>query len=274
MDKYHSDNEYLRAVRADAASLLGLEDPPSQDQNSAAAGDVGIFTLVIEAAPDAPWGYHYRGSAHAALGQWDQAADDFSKAFALGRNHVWLWYESALVSLARSDKHEYQKTCMEMLDHFAEAPDTNLGYWIAWTCTLAPDAVPDFSRPMAFAENAVASDPKNCDYLNTHGGLLYRAGRFDEAAERLSEAEAAYQTTPNPRSSVVYCWLFLAMTRQRLGQTDEAREWLARAVQRMDQSMPELLKNPDFHGVWNRILTLQLLRREAEQLLGAKGDEG
>ena len=48
----------------------------------------------------------------------------------------------------------------------------------------------------------------------------------------------------------------------------EAREWLAKAVKRAAEEMREKL-------VWNRRLTLKLLRQETELLIGkARGSKG
>src|SRR4029453_12955307 len=90
---------------------------------------------------------------------------------------------------------------------------------------------------------------------------------FDEAAKRLAEAETAYQAAPNASGSIIYSWLFLAMTQHRLGDAESAREWLAKAAERIEQTGHG--KSHDVGtGAWNRKLTLQLLHREAEELLG------
>jgi len=118
-----------------------------------------------------------------------------------------------------------------------------------------------------YGEKIVASDPKNGAYLNTLGAVLYRAGRFDEAAERLAEAETAYQATPDPSGSIIYSWLFLAMTHHHLGHTEPAREWLAKAAERIEQTGHGESRDAGT-GAWNRKLAILLLRREAEKLLG------
>jgi hypothetical protein len=55
------------------------------------------------------------------------------------------------------------------------------------------------------------------------------------------------------------------MTQQRLGHAELAQEWLAKAVREIDQPSPEKAK---INQVWSRRLTLGLLRREAEALVG------
>ena len=97
--------------------------------------------------------------------------------------------------------------------------------------------------------------------------MLCRAGRFKEAAQRLAEAEAVFQQSSSTRSSIVYDWLFQAMTQHRLGNTEEAASWLKKAVQEMDE--PKTAQDPA-NIPWNRKLTLKLLRREAEELLSKK----
>ena len=87
-----------------------------------------------------------------------------------------------------------------------------------------------------------------------------------KAYTQLTEAEAAFKQTPSTPSSIVYNWLFQAMAHHRLGHTAEAASWLEKAVQAIDQPSPETAQDPDTKS-WNRRLTLQLLRREAEELM-------
>ena len=65
----------------------------------------------------------------------------------------------------------------------------------------------------------------------------------------------------------------------RLGHVREARQWLDKAVQAMDQAEKPTtpIAQPSESAsaaigplLWNRLLTLQLLRREAEALVRAK----
>jgi hypothetical protein len=75
-----------------------------------------------------------------------------------------------------------------------------------------------------------------------------------------------------------YSWFFLAMAHHRLGHAPEARQWLDKAIQATDRTLgasPAPAQPPpgdsDPAGVtppaWNRRLTLDLLRREAVELL-------
>jgi hypothetical protein len=66
---------------------------------------------------------------------------------------------------------------------------------------------------------------------------------------------------------IAYPWLFLAMAEARRGHTQQAREWLAKAVREIEQPPAERAKEPGADH-WTRRLTLRLFRGEAEALLG------
>jgi tetratricopeptide (TPR) repeat protein len=123
--------------------------------------------------------------------------------------------------------------------------------------------VKDLHQPVQIAERAVGVDPKNISHTFALGATLYRAGRFAEAIKRLNEANAAVERGEggNPGISPAYTWFFLAMANYRLGQAEEARQWLDKAVKQMEQDT----QNKD--TFWNRRLTLHLFHREAEDLL-------
>src|SRR5262249_15208589 len=103
--------------------------------------------------------------------------------------------------------------------------------------------------------------------LNTHGAALYRAGRFDAAVRRLEEAVAA----PG-NSGAAWDWLFLAMAHQRQGHGDEARRCLEKAVRWIDQAEAATTRDrpPRTPLGWQQRLELQILRREAEELVMGK----
>jgi hypothetical protein len=94
---------------------------------------------------------------------------------------------------------------------------------------------------------------QNADVHQALPAALYRAGRWHEAIAPLRANIA------NPGSSPVYADYFLAMANWRLGRQEEARAHLRAAGLQSDR---ELAASPP--PPWNRRLTLQLLRREAE----------
>ncbi len=103
-------------------------------------------------------------------------------------------------------------------------------------------------------------------------GALYRDGRWEEAQATLTKAIHAYDSFPGKRrGTVINARLLLAMATHRIGQVEQARKWLTTAVEHLD-SLPSASQS-DYGGMsWDRRLTTQLLRQEAEQLL--KDDAG
>ena len=67
--------------------------------------------------------------------------------------------------------------------------------------------------------DAVEAEPESNVYLKTLGGILYRAGRLEEAARRLAEANDLIEE-PDSRSASTpaYTWYLLAMVHHELAE--------------------------------------------------------
>jgi tetratricopeptide (TPR) repeat protein len=306
MEKNAATDEELRRFRAEAAALLGVPDAVSP----AAPPDEGdLDTLILAAYPEAAWvhlgrGQVYegqgesenaraeyrraldlsaraldqkpgswgawarRGSAHAALAQWDKASGDFDKAVALGAGPA-VRYLLALTRVAANDRAGYRQACAGMLERFGtnDADDADLALW---GCVLAPEAVADSAALLLWAREVAAGEPKSFVRLTALGAALYRAGRPEEAVQRLNEANASYQPADERRIARAYTWCFLALAHHRLGHAEEARQWLDRMVRHTEHGREK--EGSGAVAPWNRRLTLQLLRREAEELLKVQND--
>jgi tetratricopeptide (TPR) repeat protein len=227
------------------------------------------YTQAIALRPPQPWPWVRRGQLYAELGQWDKAVADSAKAVELAPDEADGRYLYALVRLGAADTKGYRGICTSILERFGKTEDADAAYWVAWSCVLVPDAVAQPALLVPLAEKGVAKAPTNYDYQNALGAALYRADRFEEAVKRLNEAAAAYKPDSGFRQPIAYNWFFLAMAHHRLGHSDEAQKWLDKAVQWTDQAGQEKEKDPAIKVPmpWNRRLTLQLLRREAETLI-------
>jgi tetratricopeptide (TPR) repeat protein len=213
--------------------------------------------------------WSYRFATHVELRQWDKAAAVLERAVQREPNGVEHHYRLALGRVGAGDLSGYRSTFGAMLKQFGQSDEPEVGFWTAWTCVLAPGAVDDWKVPLWLAEQANRRDPKNpLNYSLTFGAVLYRAGRIEEAIQQLEKDAKTFELAgaKNLKSSPAYTWFFLAMAHHRLGHVEEARRWLDKAIKWMDQE----IQNPsnEHSRAWNRRLTLQLFRREAETLLG------
>ena len=178
-----------------------------------------------------------------------------------------LWYRRALGQLAGSQKDAYDATCRAMVQQFQEDASPDHGYWTVWTCALAPDVVEDYSPVVGMAEQGVAAEPASELYIKTLGGILYRAGRCEEAVQQLTKADALIEDPDSQSmSSPAYTWYLLAMAHHKLGHDTEAQQWLDKANSWTDKVLAEHEAGTNSLP-WNRRLTLKLLRTEAEGMI-------
>lgn len=227
---------------------------------------------VVEALANGPesldtHGYFVRGQVFLALDAPENAVPDFTRCTQLEPATLIYYYYRALACLAHRDPAGYREACRAMLDQFAGTEDPAEAYWTAWTCAMSPDASEDYAVALALAKLASKTSPNSPSQVQAYGCVLYRARRWEAAIDQLKRAvELAERAGDASRTSPAYARYFLAMTHCQLERDDEAREWLRKAN---EQSEAETA-NKDNPILWNRRLTLKLLRTEAEAMLGAK----
>jgi WD40 repeat protein/tetratricopeptide (TPR) repeat protein len=204
-----------------------------------------------------PW--HECGLAHAQLGQWDKASDCFTRAVAFADAPAEVWAHHGVVRLHLGDLKGFRTACERLLERFSDADP----FAVTQTCALAPAAVADLPRLVRLVEKAHAKNG-NSYSLATLGALLYRAGRYGEAAGKLTEATRQYSQGETERA-----WLFLAMADHRLGRRDEAKQTLDRAVQGFERLAREKAKAApeDNARFWAQRLEFEILRGEAAALV-------
>jgi tetratricopeptide (TPR) repeat protein len=227
------------------------------------------FSEAIKMLPEQGSFWVQRGWAYADLAQWDKAAADFIKAADCKEPDEAAWYSRAMLHLRDGDLDGYRSMCSEMLDRF--------GADATWTCTLSPESRSDPDRIVSLAEVLLAKSSRDHWHVNQLGAALYRAGRFEEAVTRLTEATVL---SAHPyRTNMLYTWFYLAVAHHRLGRAEEARRWFDRAAQGTEEALEPPAHAPGKSGNsggiiapnWSRRLTLLLLRREAGQLIQAPG---
>jgi serine/threonine protein kinase/tetratricopeptide (TPR) repeat protein len=174
-------------------------------------------------------------------------------------------YSIALMQLRLGDKSGYRATCKTLVN----VPlDKLTGKFIArpvWTPCIGPGALDDPTLPVKLAEQIVANNSiKDSHYeLFLLGAANYRAGQYEQAAQRL-EQSIATPPSDSATTSLSYPRLFLTLTKWRQGHQDEARKLLAETLPAVDKERQ--LPSTD----WNRRATLELLRDEATALIEPK----
>jgi serine/threonine protein kinase/WD40 repeat protein/tetratricopeptide (TPR) repeat protein len=227
------------------------------------------FNEAIRLQPENGSFWVRRGWAYADMGQWDRASADFAKATQFKEPDEAAWYSRAMLHLRDGNLDGYRKICADMLQRF--------GAGATWTCTLSPGSGADPDRIVSLAEDLLAKSSRDHWHVNQLGAALYRAGRFEEAVARLTEAT---ELSSHPyQTNMLSTWFYLAMAHHRLAHADRARRWLDRALQGTHEALKSPAEPPpksgNTEGVippnWDRRLTLGLLRREAEQWIQAPG---
>jgi WD40 repeat protein/Flp pilus assembly protein TadD len=251
-------NHYLHRCRARAA--CGRWDQAAAD-----------FARAVAFRADDADAWEAAAKAFAGHNQWDKAAACYEKCIALGGGDMPVLACHGLVCAGAGDQEGCRKGCAELVRRFGQTDNAETANNVAWYCARLPDAGVDRAQLVALAEKAVASQPKSYARLNTLGTALYRAGRFEASIRKLQEGIEV-----SDKEGTAWDWLVLAMAHQRLGHTKEARQWLARAVQWLDQNASAKPEGTDARPTlsWEQRLELRLLREEAEPLVNRKGPQG
>jgi Flp pilus assembly protein TadD len=197
-----------------------------------------------------------RAVAHAALEQWEDAARIYGKIVEAPNAAPHSWYVHALLRLQLDDRAGYSRACSAMWQRFGRTNDAAAANTLAWTCALGPGAVADLAPVVAVARAVVRAAPKDHPARNTLGALLYRAGAHAEAVTELNEALKLHPEGGHPID-----FLLLAMAHHRLGEANDARKWLEKALRAAENAPP---------AEWTQRLEWQILRREATQSIEGK----
>jgi WD40 repeat protein/tetratricopeptide (TPR) repeat protein len=223
------------------------------------------YSEALQRYAESGWMWNQRGLAYAAQGRWDKAKADFARAAQLEPGNSYLWDYHALAHLAFGDRDDYRKVCADALERFGKTGGPTEATWLASTCVLVPSGVTDAAQPVQLARRAVAGQPKDHAAARALGAALLRAGDLEAAIRELNRASALQKEAPAT-------WLLLAMAHHRLGHAGEAREWLDRGVQWIEQASRKSARAGGSLSAWQRIpwqdrLGLLLLRLEAEPMV-------
>jgi tetratricopeptide (TPR) repeat protein len=183
----------------------------------------------LAGAPNDPMILAVRGEALARLGQFEPALRDYDRAIELDASRATCWVQRACLHLFLDHREPYREQCVQMLRHFGDAVDPDVGDRVAMTCLLAPEPQ---TEPRVIARliglGASRTDPALRPWADqTRGVAQYRAGDSAAAVETLTRSRAGF-TQGQWHAADFY----LAMAHHRLGQAGEARACLDQGVAR------------------------------------------
>jgi tetratricopeptide (TPR) repeat protein/WD40 repeat protein len=213
------------------------------------------YTKAIERHPVAGEVLLARGLARARVGRWAGADADFQTAFDRRPDDPAAWYWVAHTHARAGRTKEYCDTCAGMLNRFGKTNRPDVAYEVAAAGAIAPAAVQRYQPLLRLAQLAAAGDPKNYNYAVTEGAVLFRAGRHNEATQRLTAATAL---EANPISA----WFLLAMSAAKTGNRADAEKWFEKAADRLAGMTTQGPLNPPLP--WPTRLRMELLQQQAE----------
>lgn len=224
----------------------------------------------------------------AESGQWENALVDLAATQAADPYNEGIYEHRRALILLHQERHAACRTLCQTILSRKTPRHVPSDYWAAWTLAVVPYHFENYDRAQGIAQHFSAAQPQQWFYAAIQGAVLFRAGQYQDAtewlltADRLCEPGTSYPPPP-------YIWNFLAMALQAVDQPDEARQWLQRAEQWTDEATRthDAITRLEWLGphdssakgwnrsgefemkplYWNQRLTLQLLRREAGQIV-------
>jgi serine/threonine-protein kinase len=219
-------------------------------------------------------GYLLRGSAHATLNEFEQAAHDYARSVADDTSQPAYGYRYAALLLATGRNEEYHAITRRMLDQFGREKEPRLIVPVLQAARLADQGADDYAPLIATAESLAQTNKDAFTFVRLHGHLLYRAGRYREAIGRLEEA---FKLGKDIHPFLITDGFLLAMAHHRQGDLEEAKKLLSSAESRVaklyaDPKLDEIFTAVNASNDWQNRLIGELIRAEASALINGSLD--
>jgi len=261
--EYPRDSAYcaaLAAVHFDEGARLLHRDP----QRAVAA-----FTEALRLKPGEGSYLLRRAIAYSNLREFEKAAADYRAVIRLDPQACVARNALAMLYLAAGRLDHYRATCAACVEHFGRTEDPETAASVVLTCAAGPDAVGDWSKVIGLAEMARRSDAKSPFYECVLGMILYRAGRFGEAIEHLTEANPNVVMSIDTAGMLVEHRYFLGLAQYRVAHAKEAKKWLDEVDHDSVASSIFAWEFPDLGArVWFHRALIESLRAEAARVIG------
>jgi tetratricopeptide (TPR) repeat protein len=248
-------NEDLAGVR-DEQALARLLPGDRRDWET-------LWSKVATLAARDPVELVKRAREHVGRLEWGKAVACYAEALELApTDDAELWFEYAASQLLAGDLPGYRRACAHMLARCQASKMRS--YLAARACTLAPDSADDPELPRRLSQGELQGSKNEFWSLTEQAALHVRAGRFQDAIPLL---EASLRVEGRPARAVL-SWLWLALAYQKQGKAAEARRWLKKAVNWLDQQGGQMPLDANSMGAHpHNWLEAHVLKQEAEARL-------
>jgi serine/threonine-protein kinase len=202
--------------------------------------------------------------AHVARREWKKSVECYAEGMELEpTDNGEIWFEYAAAQLLAGDRPGYRRTCAHMLAHCQPA-SAMTPYLAARACTLASDSTDGPTQLRRLSTREWERDDAAYWALTEQAAFYVRTVGASGAVRLLERSLVA-----DGRSGrAVVSWLWLALAHQASGQPEEARRWLDKAANWLDQQGGRMSVEVRFMGSHlHNWLEAHALRQEAEALL-------
>jgi WD40 repeat protein/serine/threonine protein kinase/tetratricopeptide (TPR) repeat protein len=189
----------------------------------------------------------------ASILQIDGKLEDASQLFDQRRQtqpgDPWHWYDACISHLGANNRSAYERTCREMLTHFATSKDPAVAARVVFACVPVADAIEDTKTLVRLAKVARSAERGN---QRSVAAALYRAGNVTEAFDQFqASAKSGYERR-------AWDYAFLAMIHFQLKNFQHANLLLRVARTKFKQISD-----------WREKVEVEHLLIEAEKLLAS-----
>jgi serine/threonine-protein kinase len=224
-----------------------------------------LWAKVTDLAARDPYQLLEQARAYVARTQWKEAVKCYAKSLALQPTEVAdIWYEYAAAQLLAKDLAGYRGTCAYMKARCSPKGPMR-SYLVARVCTLAPDASEESTRSVQQLAARELNDKRGEFWALTEQAALNVRTKQYVLAVRQAENSLVQDGTPG---RAVLNWLWLSLAHHKMGNPNEAKRWLKKATNWLDQQQGRM--PPDYMYLNMHIhnwLEAHVLRQEADTLL-------